>query len=311
VAELRQRAARRCLLRPATTVSTIDDSDGTYAALLRQPVVGEPGLAPVPVDALTPVRDVLLAHNRTRYVRVHMVRPTGTVGGTVRYAILPVVLREAALVEAAVRWLRRWRRASKTEDVYPCLCAAHFGLVQSGAALLYDMSWRAHDPAAAPRLPWRVLWHVRVVNNITLTANFGGSWFEYPEYTLHFPMDVDDRYNVTDVEHAEITDVQYTELAQALDCGTTCDRRVVQAGEPYWLATDTGAPPEPASLHGDYVAVLPLSKVAPLPHGQRFEGRAHSCLQHCLAMDQVVAARLRDAHVPLRLADHAPDVEPE
>ena len=289
LAEARRRAAGLCLLRPDRAVHAFDDADGTYVALSALP---HPASVPrVPALPGGSVTAVLLARNGTRYLRVNMVRRAADVSGRPggSYLLEPVVLREAALHEAAARWLRRLRAAAKggaRDRDYPCLCAAHLGLVQSGLALLHDADARR----------WRVLLNVRVVTNVTLSRDWsGGSCFEYPEYAgLHFPMDVDARLGVADVEHAELSDVAYVELSALLDA-PDAERRVAQAGHPQWLATaaapeddDDGQRPELPSRQGDFLAIVPLARLAPIEQSLRLEGLAQSCVQHCLATEAAV-----------------------
>jgi hypothetical protein len=240
--------------------------------------------------ATSSVTEVLVQPDRTRAFRVLMLLPAPAGTGHPFY-LRPVLVREAELLGAADAWYKRLaaRSIGDTRPPYPCLCAAHFGIIGSGLVLLHDAA-AALAGTGSGKTPWRLLTGARVVHEVERTEG-GTSHFRWPDYSLRFPVDVDPRYNVSVVEHAGLVDVGFVEPARVLESQW-------ETLEPAWLHP---LPAAPVNIHEagaestpqpQFAAVFALKALAPFGHGQRFADTDNVCLQHCLAVERACDARL-------------------
>jgi hypothetical protein len=294
LAAMRKRAAQLCLLREPSLAPALGDPAGVYRAHLARPAFGDwTRVANVPpaLAGTHTVRDVLMSRNGTRFYRVLMTvpdDPAWTETGhkpAPPYHVAPVIVPETLLMAAVAEWARHLadHAIGDASTPYPCLCAAHLGLVGSGLFF-----WR--DPGQV----WHLLVDAQIQHQVILDPDhLPTSRFLWPKYTLRFPIDVDPRFNVSDVTHANMVDVAYIDPA-------AITRAAIVAVDPTWLTAEVpaaDAPPVVGEKADDentgFASVMALRALQPFGHGQRFMDNDNICFQHCWAIEQRSLERLR------------------
>jgi hypothetical protein len=271
--ELRTKASRRCLLH-----SIEDDAIGSNEQMWIKRAQWAARVAPMR-QSDGRVGEILVARNGTRYLRLMMapIPSSGTGGGTVLPE--PVVVTDTWLLAAVEQWHARFLAlARRNLLVYPCICPAHLGIVNSGMHFYYD--YEAPDNAGldkAQRGRWHLLLDVQV-------AAFGGNAAAasvgkvevdmsglYREYMTSFPLAADEAWNGTIVAHPEISSVSYVNPAAA-GIAAAYDRI-----EPMWVAPN--APVSP------FATVMPLKTLAAHERLGSVVHMTNACFYHCRALE--------------------------
>jgi hypothetical protein len=278
---LRARARKRCVLNPPGELVTLDGNQMAHLTAPSAPSlsavvrVSYEGLDNFP---LNPVADVLLARDGARLYRVNVVVPNRT-GSGVRLA--QRIVTEEELLRAPRAWYRNFCE-NKAFKVYPCLCPAHLGYVNSGFYFHYPPA--ADDTCDRPGRLWAKARVVRALQGARVL------WWDmvYQPYPTDFPLRVNEKLNVTGFEQAEITQIEYIDMAQLFDSAR--GHSLLDIHEPDWLA---GAAPLVNISMSPLLAVLPLDSMTGRegPTIQSMSGEANACFAYCSHLDQVVLAQ--------------------
>ena len=259
----RQRALSRCIVLPPAAGTTVDSGD--ESAFIARATHAATDAVPSAGDRLA-VQHVLVAKNATRYYRVWLASARGDT------AVAPVVVSEDALLQWARAWHRRFLdMAERNEHVYPCLCAAHFGLVGSGVHFYYDTRARQ----------WRLLLRVAILRSVSLVGQSQDmvlSGINYTQYLTRFPRDADAPFGVSTLEHPDMVAWAYMDPARLTE-------ERVRETEPTWLHKTPATAAEDEESE-PYMAVLSLGDLWPVPDYVRLSGHENACLQHCHALDK-------------------------
>jgi hypothetical protein len=261
----RKKALQRCGLGAAYVHETASAAP-SFEAHVTRPPFWDAQRTPL-AAASTRVADVIVARNGSRYFSVAAVRQPP---GSASYRLMPALVAELDLVLAADRWFTRLTElAGPSESYAPCLCVAHFGIVNSGLHLFYD--------AAATR--WRVRADVEIIfNQSFINAENSLFWRDKP---LAFPAVVDSHYGVERLTYSSKVNVRYYDATSFTD---DIFARAAREVEGTWVAD--GVPSV-----SPFALVVPFRALTPAHRRVEDEGE-NLCLQHCLAVDRVCAARL-------------------
>lgn len=290
--ELRAKSLRRCLLADPHGrhigasgqggAGFTEESETTWIARAQQAAhVG-------PLRQLEGrVTDVLLARNGTRYLRL-LVAPSvppsnkGSSGSASPVIPEPWIVTDTALLAAVEQWHARFLElARRNVLVYPCVCPAHLGIVNSGMHFYYD--YEAPDNAGldkAQRGRWHILLDVQM-------APFGSAGAVglvevdmtglYREYMTSFPLAANAAWSAGNgstlsAPHPEMSTVQYFDLTAPT---LAADYERV---EPLWVASN--APPSPFGI------VMPLkSLTSGAARLNTVRHMTNACFYHCKSLD--------------------------
>jgi hypothetical protein len=266
--DLRAQAARRCVMdeQQVTAVELLIDSRWS----------GKPQKGHLPAPAILVMRD------GTRYFRALAVQANGT--------LAPRLVNEQDVLVAAVEWVQLLREKETQRHLKalydPCLCLAHYGLLQTGVHLYFDR--KTPSPAGAA---WRVWYQPRAVRWLPpvpperdyvpdVAANFSVTDIMWLPYALVARVLGDPHV----VEHWEFPVVAHVDLGRTWD--TPGGDVYLDAIEPQWLlAAASGA-------EGDDAPVSPLAAVVDVrkqPSGEMaLSSYEAGCLAHCAAMERAM-----------------------
>lgn len=271
--ELRQKATRRCLLRNETML----DAMTTEARWIQRAALAA-RVPPMP-EATGRVTSVLLARNGTRYMRVLTTRASATPE--------PVVVAETTLLDAVRDWHARFLALAKRNLlVYPCICPAHLGIVNSGLHFYYD-----YEPPAqigvdkARRGQWHVLYDVQLTPAVDELDDVDMAGF-YREYMTRFPLDADAPFNVSSQTHAAVSHVHAVDTAALLRTELGAAR--LRDAEPMWvMMTSTTTPAAAAAAPTTpYAAVVDLQTLTLGDDSFGMtKGLPNACFHHCRALE--------------------------
>jgi hypothetical protein len=272
---LRDRAAHRCVLNPTEELVQLDATRMQHLTSEKAPSLidlvraSHEGLEHV---AFHPVDDVLLARDGTRFYRVNVVVHNRTT------TIERRVVSEEQLLKAPRDWYRNFC-ANKALSVEPCLCPAHLGYVNSGFYFDYPPAYKVGmDPDECDR-PWRLWAKARVIRALQGAKGVRSDMI-YLEYPTVFPLRVNEKFNMTGVDHAEMTQVEYLDVTQVFDSARGLG--LLSVHEPEWITDVTTLSPLLA-----VISFQTLIGSEGLP-SVTLTGDVNACFNYCLHMDEVI-----------------------
>lgn len=303
LSHLRAYALSRCALWPKSVVSLLDTLPSQkFEAHLARPPFWKVSSPSIHVDA--PVTHVLVARNGSRYYRVLMVHKSPE---TQKYQLMPVLLNEADMLDAAEQWYQRFMSKEKLgTQYYRCFCAAFWDIVGSGLFL-----WGSHTPVDAgnnnvsgteldidvvpAEPPWRLFIGAEVTYNVSGTAGQTSEFF-WPRRHYDFPGVLDDtHYGIGQLKVHGKVDIRYTEVEGALTYEhlEKSDPIVAKSLEGTAFLDD----PEDPAFHSPYLVAVPL---ASLPKSTRriSDTAENDCFQHCMAIEQIHRDKLAVREAP-------------
>jgi len=277
---LRDRAAHRCVLNPVEELVHLDANNMQYLTSEKAPSLVDLVRAShkdLEHVAFQPVDDVLLARDGTRFYRVNVVVHNKTT------RIERRVVSETQLLKAPRDWYRNFC-ANKAFAVEPCLCPAHLGYVNSGFYFEYPPAYKVGmNPDECDR-PWRLWAKARVIRALQGAKGVRSDMI-YLEYPTVFPLRVNEKFNMTGVDHAEMTQVEYLDVTAVFDSARGLS--LLGIHEPEWI---TDATPVPNTTRSPLLAVVSFQALigseglTPLT----LTGETNACFNYCLHMDEVI-----------------------
>lgn len=278
-ARLRDHARHRCVLNPPSELVALDLR---FLPARMEHLVADN--APSLVDVVRaskahlpflPVEDILLARDGTRYYRVNVAEKNGTVT-----RVQSRVVSEEQLLEGPREWYRYFC-ANPAFSVFPCLCPAHLGYVKSNFYFHYPPDYETS--AGECDRPWRLWTKARLIRPLQ-GANFVYSHMVYQPFPDAFPLRVNQKLNITGLEHADMTQVEYMDVARVFSSARGLG--LLSLHEPEWVADVTINPSEVSPL----LAVLPFGALIGSEglEARVLEGDTNACFNYCLYLDEVL-----------------------
>jgi hypothetical protein len=277
---LRDRAAHRCVLNPAEELVRLDANRMQHLTSEKAPsLVDLVRARHKSLDHVSfhPVDDVLLARDGTRFYRVNVIVHNKTT------TIERRVVSEEQLLKAPRDWYRNFCE-NKALAVIPCLCPAHLGYVNSGFYFDYPPAYKVGmEPDECDR-PWRLWAKARVIRALQGSNGIRSNMI-YLEYPTVFPLRVNEKFNMTGVDHAEMTQVEYMDVTQVFDSARGLGLLSVQ--EPEWI---TGAAPVLNATLSPLLAVVSFQTLIGSEGlaAQTITGDTNACFNYCLHIDEVI-----------------------
>jgi hypothetical protein len=275
---LRLRARKRCVLNAPDEHVILDGSRMTHLTAPSAPSISEvvrAKQARLDNFPINPVDDVLLARDGSRFYRVNIVVANRTRGLQFERR----VVSEQELLRAPQDWYRNYC-GIKAFKVFPCLCPAHLGYVNSGFYFRYAGKW----PEDECDQPWQLWARARVVRSIQGASRLMSD-MTYEPYPTDFPLRVNEKLNVTGYEHASMTQVEFIDMKELFDSAK--GQALLEIHEPDWLA---GSAPLINVSASPLLSVLPLDAMVG-PQGPTIiplNGEENACFGYCLHLDQVI-----------------------
>lgn len=280
VDKTRDRGLLRCVIERDAIVK-IDQHESGHEAHLKRMFFWQLPAFPDPQAWLvtdTEVTHIFLTAFRERFYRVVMV--TNPTAADSKPKLQPVLVAESDLVNAAANWYHNQLVMARMDDILPhppCICDAHFGLINSGISFHYDEASNS----------WRIRLGVEIVRN--LTKSHETRQIHYAKQ-IPFPLEVNKGYNIGQLSYYERVEVRYINTEDVTDA---------------FVAKTAGSLDGPNDALG-LAAVMNLAQLVadprryvgnPIVEKRQVAGRENDCIQYCLALNAGVLRRFAPAAV--------------
>jgi hypothetical protein len=279
VDKTRDRGLLRCVIE-RDAILKIDQHENEHDAHLKRKFFWDLWGFPDPQTWLfteTEVTHIFLTESRERFYRVVMV---ANLTADAKQTLQPVLVAESDLVNAAANWYHNQLVMARMDDILPhppCICDAHFGLINSGISFHYDEASNT----------WRIRLGVEIVRN--LTKSHETRQIHYAKQ-IPFPLEVNKAYNIGQLSYYERVEVRYINPEDATDA---------------FVAKTAGSLDGPNDALG-LAAVMNLAQLVadprryvgnPIVEKRQVAGRENDCIQYCLALNAGVLRRFAPAAV--------------
>ncbi len=286
---LRSKARQRCVLNPEEELVSLHPDRMTYLTLPNQPslieVVRENALLPDALSLHSPVDHVLVARDGSRFYRVAIVIKNTTAKKGVSLAHR--LVEERDLLAAPRAWYRKFCDI-KGFDVYPCICPAHYGILNSGFYFHYDDTASPTEDHDCNR-PWRLWTNARIVRPVAGTT-LRNITMTYHPYPTDFPLRVMEKLNFSTFDNPDMSTVEYVDMARLFESATIVG--LLDILDPDWITHGASVNRSLAPL----LSVMPIDRLVGRDGvtGAVFGGNKNACFGYCLNLDQTI---LQDAGV--------------